>query len=106
MTGAPAHVTAFNALAAYLRQTALQAKRFDDALVLATLYGRLHWDNISGKFADDAFEIELFDRWQHEFGARPAFAEQNTSICHVLSELYTHGGHSRLFCVLFGARGY
>ena len=102
MTRAPAHVSAFKSLAAFLRQAALSADRFDDALVLATLYGRLQWDNISGQFSDDPLEVALFDRWQHEFTAKLTPAKETDTICHVLSELYTHGGHSRLFRMLVG----
>lgn len=87
-------------LSTFLRREALGIKDFEDALVCAGLYGRLHWDNISGFFGDDTFEQELFERWQDQFSPPPSSSpktDQRDGWHHILTEVYQSGGHTRLF---------
>lgn len=96
-------------LSVLLRNTALGARTFEDALSLARLYGRLHWQNISGFFADAEFEELLFDRWKDQItGPSSPTPTAQDAWCHVASKLYPHGGHSKLFRALYdelAARG-
>ncbi|MEX0286206.1 MAG: hypothetical protein AB3N23_16490 [Paracoccaceae bacterium] len=83
-----------------LRSLALGTNRVGDALTFARLYGRLHWDNISGFFGDEAFEAQMFARWQDRNAPPVTRSEQGDRWCHVLTRLYASGGHSRLFRLL------
>ncbi|SEK62577.1 hypothetical protein SAMN05421666_0711 [Roseovarius nanhaiticus] len=93
------HLRDLEILASLLRREALTAGKFNDALVCASLLGRLHWDNISGLFGDDELETRLFDRWKSEL---PVLSSRTTSgskprkWVFVLSRASAAGGHSRL----------
>lgn len=93
-----------DALSSFLRSEALNAGTFNDALVCASLYGRLHWDNISGFFGDDELEAKLLDRWQDEFSGQPVQKKSDDlpqKWMFVLTQVYAGGGHSRLFRQLY-----
>ena len=42
------HTIELDEISLLLRTEALQARDFNSALLLASLYGLLHWENISG----------------------------------------------------------
>lgn len=95
-----AYLKDLNALSTFLKVESLSMKNFNDALVCASLYGRLHWDNISGYFGDDEFERMLFEKWEEQFHHGPQASyrnEQKGKWCHILTQAYPTGGHSRLF---------
>ncbi|MEP2717121.1 hypothetical protein [Pseudophaeobacter sp.] len=83
-------------LSVMLRTAALQATTLNDALRFAKLYGRLHWDNISGHFGDEALEDALHKRWAGAFPATKQPALEGITHLHVASRVYGQGGHSRL----------
>ncbi|EBA17964.1 hypothetical protein RSK20926_19537 [Roseobacter sp. SK209-2-6] len=90
-----------NALSDFLRAETLAAASLKQALVLGRLYGRLHWDNISGFFSDDSLEAELFKRWQDELTRKPVRKNSpHRGWVHVLTRVYPAGGHTRLFRTL------
>lgn len=93
------HVRDLDTLASFLRREALTASKFNDALVCATLFGRLHWDNISGLFGDDELETQIFDRWKSEFptpSSRTLSDSKPRKWVFVISRASAAGGHSRL----------
>ncbi len=93
------HMQDLEILSSFLRHEALTAKNFNDALACASLFGRLHWDNISGFFGDDAFEQALFEKWRGEFRDLPERNRPDTkpkTWAFVLSQVFSGGGHSRL----------
>jgi hypothetical protein len=83
-------------ISSMLRTEVLGASHFDSALVLASLYGRLHWDNISGFFSDEELEQALFERWKSEFKAFKGQDRGDGSWCHLVTRAYASGGHTRL----------
>ncbi len=87
-------------LSALLRAEVLAAKNFDTALVLASIYGRLHWDNISGFFGDEELERALFEQWKGEFQVSRDPEESDGSWCHLVTRVYASGGHTRLLQLL------
>jgi hypothetical protein len=87
-----------------LRSKALEARSFDCAMVFASLYGQLHWDNISGFFADEGLEQALFERWKDEFTAAEDPREDGTW-CHILTR-DEQGGHIRLLMQLANGLDY
>jgi hypothetical protein len=95
-----AHLEDLEALSGFLRCQSLATQSFNDALVCASLYGRLHWDNISGLFSDDSFEQALFEKWRQEFCIGDKIEREQIvegGLCHILTRYYPSGGHSRLF---------
>lgn len=90
-------------LASIFRENAIGASNIADALIFATLYGRLHWLNISGFFGDDLFEKQLYDRWSGTlFGDLDNVSSPTADgWVHVASKFYPHGGHTRLFWEMF-----
>ncbi|UWR89014.1 hypothetical protein [Phaeobacter inhibens] len=96
-------------LSSKLRTLALQARNIRDALLFARLYGRLHWDNISGFFGDDELERELLRLWQDELvprGVNNLPAIEPGHWCHIATRIYPAGGHTRLLHALAdGAQG-
>ncbi|UWQ35487.1 hypothetical protein K3555_23620 (plasmid) [Leisingera sp. M527] len=95
-----AHEKDLEVLSSFLKVEAINSLNFNDALICAGLYGRLHWDNISGFFGDDGFEKELFAKWKHKLprlSAKEMRGGRPDRWCHVLTRVYSYGGHSRLF---------
>jgi hypothetical protein len=89
-----------DAISYLLRTEALEAKTFDCALVFASLYGQLHWNNISGFFADENLEQALFERWKDEFITASDPKEGDGIWCHIVTRAYEAGGHTRLMLQL------
>jgi hypothetical protein len=73
----------------------------NDALLMMRLFARLHWDNISGFFSDEALEQAVCERWQNELNQPDQSAEIQFDFLHVATQLYEQGGHSRLLRQLF-----
>lgn len=79
-----------------LRTAALNSSNLDDALRLMQLYARLHWDNISGFFADDALEQSLFERWSPNITMAQEHQNPTVDFLHIATQVYHGGGHTRL----------
>lgn len=79
-----------------LRTAALQSSNLNDALRLMQLYARLHWDNISGFFADDALEQSLFERWLPSITMAQECQNTTVDFLHIATQVYHVGGHTRL----------
>lgn len=96
---------AFAALSDTLRDAVLQAPNLDQALRLAGLYGRLHWDNTSGLFQDDPLEVALFDRWRAQLPSTSQPSLGPLHVVHIATQVYAGGGHTRLLRFLAGGLG-
>jgi hypothetical protein len=81
-----------------LRDAALKAETLESALVTATFYGQLNFQNQDGLLSDDELELALFKRHlAHLVVAtdRPTDGTE-TKLLHVATKTYSFGGHTRL----------
>jgi hypothetical protein len=87
-----------------LKQQALLASRFDDALICSQLLGRLHFENISDSFCDDEFEEDIYKKWQTnlvDVWQKLPLSKNKGAWCHIITRTYGFGGHTRLFIELW-----
>ncbi len=80
-----------------LEDATLRAGTLNDALALLRLYARLHGDNISGVFSNDALEKTVFVKWAGRLTDQPPPSSDGVDFLHIATQTYGQGGHSRLF---------
>ncbi len=81
-----------------LRSAALRADSAETSLNLAEAYGSLCWQNNDGFLSDDALEASLTGKFASTLRDHntPKTSKKTVRWLHVLSQSYSHGGHSRM----------
>lgn len=82
---------------AALRSKSLNAKRANETLGLASIYGLILSINHTGQYNDAEFEQQIVDRvFPYLAGTEREVQQEPIDVLHVITDAYDHGGHTPL----------